>query len=54
MGDGSDDGGQGHPLLTLDLQEGRQQLVLVLLCRDRVCQLLAIVERLQQGLEAVV
>lgn len=40
--------------LTLDLQEGRQQLVLVLLGGYRIRQLLAVVEGLQQGLEAVV
>jgi hypothetical protein len=41
-------------LLTLDLQEGWQKLVLVLLGGDRVGQLLAIVKGLQEGLEAVV
>lgn len=41
-------------LLTLDFQEGWQKLVLVLLGGDGVSQLLAIVEGLQEGLEAVV
>jgi len=40
--------------LTFDLEEGRKELVLVLLGRDRVGKLLAIVEWLQQGLKAIV
>jgi hypothetical protein len=39
---------------TLDLQEGRQQLKLVFLGGYGVCELLAIVEWLEQSFEAVV
>lgn len=39
---------------TFNLEEGGQELVLVLLCGNWVCKLLAIVEGLQEGLEAVV
>lgn len=39
---------------TFDLQEGGQQLVLVLLGGNRVCELLAIVEWLQKGLKPIV
>ena len=38
----------------LDLEEGGEQLELVLLGGDGVCQTLAVVERLEEGLEAVV
>jgi hypothetical protein len=41
-------------LLTLDFEKGRQKLELVVLGIDRICKLLAIVEGLQEGLEAVV
>lgn len=40
--------------LTLDFEKCRQQLELVFLGRDGIGQLLAVVERLQQGLEAIV
>lgn len=40
--------------LTFNLEECRQQLELVFLGRDGIGQLLAVVERLQQGLEAIV
>lgn len=39
---------------TFDLEKGREKLELVILGRDRICELLAVVEGLQQGLEAVV
>lgn len=41
-------------MFTFDLEESRQELVLVLLGGDGICELLAIVEWLQQGLEAIV
>lgn len=41
-------------LPTFDFQEGRQELVLVLLGTDWVAELFAIVERLEEGLEAIV
>lgn len=41
-------------MLTLDLEEGRQQLKFVFLCRNGIRQLLAIVEWLEEGLETVV
>lgn len=40
--------------LTFDFEKCRQQLELVFLGRDRVGQLLAVVEGLQQGLKAIV
>lgn len=45
--------GRGRAL-TFNLEECRQQLELVFLGRDGIRQLLAVVERLQQGLEAIV
>jgi hypothetical protein len=40
--------------LTFDFQESWQELEFVLLCRDRICKLLAIVEGLEERLETVV
>lgn len=41
-------------ILTLDFQEGWQKLELVLLCGNRIRKLLAIIEWLQESLEAIV
>ncbi len=43
-----------HPEHTLDFQERGEELIFVLSRLDRICELLAIVKWLQQGLEAVV
>lgn len=45
---------QGELELTFDLQEGGQKLVLILLGGYGIGELLAIIERLQKGLKAII
>lgn len=44
----------GTLIHTLDFEKGGQKLKFVVLGVDRVCELLAVVEGLQQGLEAII
>lgn len=52
--DTSETSAEGQSRLTLDLEKGRQKLELVINGVDGIRKLLAVVERLQQGLEAVI